>query len=147
MLIREAVYQDLEHLLCLYTTHLNENSMPLIDTKIEKLWLEMIESPNHHVIVGTEDHAILSSCVLVIIPNLTHNQQPYALIENVITHPVYRNRGYASEILEYAKTVATETNCYKIMLMTGSKEAGTLHFYQKAGYNMNDKTAFIQWLK
>jgi hypothetical protein len=32
------------------------------------------------------------------------------------------------------------------MLMTGSKKESTLHFYKKAGYNAEDKTAFIQWL-
>ena len=29
---------------------------------------------------------------------------------------------------------------------TGSKKPETLHFYEKAGYNSSDKTAFIQWL-
>lgn len=30
--------------------------------------------------------------------------------------------------------------------MIGSKSPETLHFYEKAGYNSNDKTAFIQWI-
>ena len=42
--------------------------------------------------------------------------------------------------------VAEEENCYKMMLLTGSKEESTLQFYEKAGYNRKDKTAFIQWL-
>ncbi len=33
-----------------------------------------------------------------------------------------------------------------MMLLTGSKEESTLNFYQNAGYNSTDKTAFIQWL-
>ena len=33
-----------------------------------------------------------------------------------------------------------------MMLLTGSKKAGTLHFYEKAGYNSSDKTAFIHWI-
>ena len=32
------------------------------------------------------------------------------------------------------------------MLLTGSKQESTLRFYEKAGYNCKDKTAFIQWL-
>jgi len=32
------------------------------------------------------------------------------------------------------------------MLLTGSKREATLNFYKNAGYNCNDKTAFIQWL-
>ena len=34
----------------------------------------------------------------------------------------------------------------KMMLLTGSKKPETLHFYEKAGYNSSDKTAFIQWI-
>jgi len=33
-----------------------------------------------------------------------------------------------------------------MMLLTGSKEEATLKFYEGAGYNSSDKTAFIQWL-
>ena len=54
--------------------------------------------------------------------------------------------GYASQCLEYAKTVAEQSGCYKMMLMTGSKRAETLHFCEQAGYNSRDKTAFIRWL-
>jgi hypothetical protein len=32
------------------------------------------------------------------------------------------------------------------MLMTGARDAGTLRFYEQAGYNSADKTAFNQWL-
>ena len=33
-----------------------------------------------------------------------------------------------------------------MMLLTGSKKESTLKFYERAGYNSSDKTAFIQWL-
>ena len=80
----------------------------------------------------------------MIIPNLTHNQQPYAFIENVITDLNYRKKGLASACLNYAKEIAVKENCYKMMLLTGSKKESTLNFYEQAGYNRNDKTAFIQ---
>lgn len=81
------------------------------------------------------------NCIL-----LTHNQQPYAFVENVITDVEYRNKGLATQCLNYAKELALRENCYKIMLLTGTKKESTLNFYEKAGYNSNDKTAFIQWI-
>ena len=83
----------------------------------------------------------------MIIPNLTRNVRPYAFIENVVTHSDYRKRGYATACLNYARDIAKKENCYKMMLLTGSKDESTLNFYKQAGYNSADKTAFIQWLQ
>ena len=47
---------------------------------------------------------------------------------------------------EQAKEIAISENCYKIMLMTGSKKESTLNFYRKAGYRSDDKTGFNQKL-
>ena len=114
--------------------------------KLENAWYSIINDKNHHIIVNEIDGKIVSSCVCVIIPNLTRNVRPYAFIENVVTHQDYRGKGYAKECLEYAKQISRKNDCYKIMLLTGSKEKKTLNFYKNAGYNCTDKTAFIQWI-
>ena len=106
----------------------------------------MIKKKNSHILVAIADERIVSSCVCVIIPNLTRHVRPYAFIENVVTHTNYRGKGYATECLNYARKIAEKENCYKMMLLTGSKERETLNFYRNAGYNSTDKTAFIQWL-
>lgn len=146
MLIREVTKKDLMPLLELYT-QLHDNEIPKTNTALEDLWSGILIDKNHHIIIGIIDNKLISSCVLIVVPNLTHNQRPYAFIENVITHDAYRNKGYATAILDYAKEIAINENCYKIMLLTGSKKESTMHFYEGAGYNRNDKTAFIQWLE
>ena len=144
-MIREAIYTDLDSLLELYT-HLHGNPIPAASDELTALWEQIMSDKAHHIIVAEEDGKLVSSCVCVIIPNLTHGQQPYAFVENVVTHPDYRKMGYASACLDYAKELAENENCYKLMLLTGSKEESTLRFYERAGYNSKDKTAFIQWI-
>ena len=143
--IKEITESDLNGLLELYT-QLHDNPIPQIDEKINKILADILNDKNHHVLIGCIENRIVSSCVLVTIPNLTHSQRPYAIIENVITDENYRNKGYATEILNFARQIAINEDCYKIMLMTGSKKESTLKFYEKCGYNKDDKTAFIQWL-
>ena len=145
MKIREINFNELNELLELYT-HLHEQGMPENSNHLQKTWNRICNDENHHIIVCEINNQIVSSCVCVIIPNLTRNIRPYALIENVVTHTDYRNNGYATACLNYARELAVRSNCYKIMLLTGSKNDGTLNFYKKAGYNCTDKTAFIQWL-
>lgn len=114
---------------------------------LKMTWRAIMQDKNHHIIVKKLDGKIVSSCVCVIIPNLTRNIRPYAFIENVVTHSDYRGKGYATECLNYAKQIAENTNCYKMMLLTGSKKKEILNFYGNARYNSTDKTAFIQWLE
>ena len=121
-MVREALKEDLCELLNLYL-FLHEKDIPADTEHLRNTW-----------------------DIVVIIPNLTRNVRPYAFIENVVTNESYRGKGYARECLDYAKEIAIKNNCYKMMLLTGSKEKGTLDFYKKAGYNSTDKTAFIQWL-
>ena len=144
-MIREAKREDLAELLELYL-YLHEDSIPEMNSHLEKAWEQILEDPNHHLIVNEIDGQIVSSCVCVIIPNLTRSVRPYAFVENVVTHAEHRRKGYAGECLTYAKKIAEQENCYKMMLLTGSKKPETLHFYEKAGYNSSDKTAFIQWI-
>jgi len=143
--MRECRPEDLSGLLYLYA-QLHSQMEPTINDRIIAVWEQIMRDENQHVLAGFLDGAMVSSCVINIIPNLTHDQRPYSVIENVITDTNMRSRGYASSLLSEAKEIAQKKNCYKIMLMTGSKKDSTLQFYEKAGYNRNDKTGFIMWL-
>ena len=145
-MVREISESELGELLELYL-FLHEKSVPDMTEHLKNTWNSIMKDEYHHIIVKESDGRIVSSCVCVIIPNLTRGIRPYAFIENVVTHSDYRRKGYATECLNYAKAIAERENCYKMMLLTGSKEQNTLNFYGNAGYNSSDKTAFIQWLK
>lgn len=145
-MVREVYENELSKVLELYL-HLHEETIPEMTEHLKTTWNTIMYDKNHHIIVKEVDGMIVSSCVCVIIPNLTRNIRPYAFIENVVTHSDYRGRGYATECLNYAKEIAESTNCYKMMLLTGAKKEATLNFYTNAGYNSTDKTAFIQWIE
>lgn len=145
MEIREARESDLAGLLRLYT-YLGKELPDPEESRVEEIWRRIMGDPNHHVLVRDDSGELRAACVLVIVPNLTHGGRPYALIENVVTDAGYRRRGYATAVLNAAKDIAVREGCYKLMLMTGSKLESTLRFYEKAGYNRRDKTAFVQWL-
>ena len=145
-MVREIRESELHGLLELYT-HLHEDSVPEDSTMLRETWRAIVCDPNHHIIVCTADGIIVSSCVCVVVPNLTRGIRPYAFVENVVTHKNYRGRGYATACLNYAREISKKAGCYKMMLLTGSKDASTHVFYKNAGYNSSDKTAYIQWLE
>ena len=145
MIVREAAPGDLEGLLALYL-HLHEDRLPEDMAPFERAWARIMADENHHVLVCERDGEIVSSCVCAVIPNLTRNARPYALVENVVTRTDCRRQGFATACLDRAIEIARASGCYKVMLMTSAKDAATLNFYNRAGFNSTDKTAFIQWL-
>ena len=145
-MVREASFADLGGLLELYL-HLHETRVPEDSDALRDAWRRIMADENHHILVDDAGGLLVASCVCVIIPNLTRGARPYALVENVMTRAEYRRQGRAAACLDRAREIALRAGCYKMMLMTGAKSAGTLQFYKKCGYNADDKTAFVQWLK
>jgi GNAT superfamily N-acetyltransferase len=141
--VKAISFNELDQLLDLYQ-YLNPD-----DPKLEKgqnltrLWQAICDDPFYFCFVIHEGGKLVSACNLIIIRNLTRNARPYALIENVVTHADYRNKGYGTAILKKAVDVARENNCYKVMLMTSRKEESVLGFYEKAGFDKGDKTGFV----
>jgi|AntRauTorcE11898_2_1112593.scaffolds.fasta_scaffold59162_1 GNAT superfamily N-acetyltransferase len=95
---------------------------------------------------GIDEGELVASCVLSITPNLTRGGQPWAVIENVVTHENHRGQGYGSQVVEYATGIAEEADCYKVMLLTGTDEDWKLDFYEGCGFDRENKTGFVQYL-
>lgn len=144
--VRNIEHNELEKLLYLYTLLHPEDPVVEKGETLKKLWDEIYNDPSLYYFVVEENEQIISSCTISIIKNLTRNLRPYGLIENVVTHPDYRNRGLGTMVLKKAIDVAMDNNCYKVMLLTGSKKEETLRFYVKAGFSMGIKTGFIMML-
>ena len=112
------------------------------------LWEHLLDKfekdENMYLLVMEEGGKVVSSVQMAIIESLTHNVRPFAVIENVVTHADYRNKGYASALLEKASEIAREHRCYKVFLETGSNKESTLNFYQKNGFEIDKKHSCLK---
>jgi GNAT superfamily N-acetyltransferase len=143
MQIRKVHQHELEALLHLYQ-HLHTIDSPLPESStLIPVWDEILSDPKVHCLVADLDGELVASCVLVIIPNLTRGARPYGLIENVVTHAAHQRKGIATQLLRHALQVAWSKNCYKVMLLTGSRNEGIHQFYEQAGFVKGDKTGFV----
>ena len=140
--IRRATPDDLRAILSLYPYLNPGDPVPGNDARVTGVWEKIVADPDHFYFVADEDGTIMGSCVLVIIPNLTRNAAPYGLIENVVVHPAYRRQGTGTRLLHHACEAAQEQGCYKVMLLSGRKEAHP--FYEHAGFDSSSKRGFVK---
>jgi GNAT superfamily N-acetyltransferase len=138
--IRAALPSDLEGLLNLYP-HLNPSDEPISRDLATARLGAINQIPGSTVLLGLLHDELVASCTLIVIPNLTNGGKPYGLIENVVTDARHRGQGYGTRILRAAVAAAWEAGCYKVMLLTGSKQPSTLKFYENAGFEQS-KTGF-----
>ncbi|SCB57180.1 Acetyltransferase (GNAT) family protein [Rhizobium aethiopicum] len=138
--IRPAAAGDLPGLTTLYE-HLNPADPILDRTTAEERFSAMLAQPGMTLFIGFTGDFAAATATLVVIPNLTRNGASYALIENVVTHADYRRHGYAGAVINRAVTEAWKAGCYKVMLLTGSKNPATLRFYENCGF-LQDKTGY-----
>ena len=141
--IRPSESGDLDALCQLYQ-HLNTSDEPQPEGRVlQERWEAMLNQPGFTCILGFSDGRLVSSCCLAIIPNLTRGARPYALVENVVTHRDFRRRGFAKAVLREALNRAWAADCYKAMLLSGSRRPETHHFYESCGFRSDEKTGFV----
>lgn len=139
-LIRNARGTDLPDLIELYQ-HLAEGDEKPDSELANDVFERFHTYSGSAIIVAEKVGTLVASCALVVVPNLTKGGKPYGLIENVVTHRDFRNLGLGKQVLSFAVDSAWRAGCYKVMLLTGSQKAATLHFYVSAGFEQS-KTGF-----
>lgn len=148
MIIRKAKGTDANELKTLYFEYLTH--FPPKEEQDMTVWQDMLvkfeQDENMYLLVAEEDGKVVSSVQMAIIEGLTHNVRPFAVIENVVTHAEYRNRGLASALLEKASEIARERRCYKVFLETGSNKESTLNFYRNNGFAIDEKHSCLKRL-
>lgn len=141
--IRNARQGDLPALLDLYV-HLNAaNAVLPKDEPLEEAWQQVLGDPKVNCLLAEADGALVGSCVLVIVPNLTRRARPFAVVENVVTHSDYRRQGVGTQLIRHALEVAWGQNCYKVMLLSGAGRPDAHQFYEGLGFKRDSKVGFV----
>lgn len=137
---RVATRADISALIALYD-HLHAGDEKPTDRRAVEVFEQLRSFHGSAIFVGEVDNRLIAACTLIVIPNLTRGGRPFGLIENVVTHADFRRRGLGKLVLDAASDTAWKCDCYKVMLMTGSKDPKTLSFYESVGFAQT-KTGF-----
>src|SRR5271156_4093890 len=91
--VRRAQANDLGPLLDLF--RVSEVSASAEPTKrVERIWNQMLCRDGLTLFVAEADSKIVATCTLITAPNLLRSGRQHAFLENVVTHPGFRGRGF-----------------------------------------------------
>ena len=134
-----AERKHLVQILDLYR-QLNPEDEPF-NGNLDKIWDKIIDMDIKYFI-AMDDGKLVSTCYLVIIPNLSRKGRSIGFIENVVTDIEYRRKGIGKKVMTRAMAYAKELNCYKVILQSGSKRKEAHNFYESLGFDGDSKRAF-----
>lgn len=139
---RPAEAGDLEALLALFrVSEVSRAAEPLAHA--ERIWAQMLARDGLTVFVAEADAKIVATCMLVTAPNLLRGGRPHAFLENVVTHPDYRGRGFGRAVVLAALAMAWEQNCFHVFLQSGRTDPRVHRFYEACGFEPGLRTAYV----
>ncbi len=137
--VRAAREDDLDGVLALLRS-LNEDAAVLPPADADRIWAEIAAVPGITLYVSEDEGRLVSTCTLIVVPNLGRGGRPFAFVENVVTLPDARRRGFGRAVITAALDEAWAQGCFKVMLITGPRTEGVVDFYRALGFE-GGKTA------
>jgi GNAT superfamily N-acetyltransferase len=138
---RLANENDLGALLALFAaSDVSRSAEPA--ERAERIWAETLALEGLAVFVSEAESSIVSTCMLITVPNLLRGGQQHGIIENVATHPAFQGRGHGRAVIAVALDEAWKRDCYHVLLQSGRADPGVHHFYESCGFVPGLRTAF-----
>jgi GNAT superfamily N-acetyltransferase len=139
---RLAQADDLASLLALFrVSEVSAAAEPL--ALAERIWAEVLARDGLTVFVCAAEAKIVSTCMLITAPNLLRSGRQHAFLENVVTHPDFRGRGFGRAVVLAALAAAWEQDCYHVLLQSGRADPRVHRFYERCGFEPGLRTAYV----
>jgi N-acetylglutamate synthase-like GNAT family acetyltransferase len=132
-IIRKATPKDIPRILALYE-ELTEEKISVSSETLQRVFSEIEAMPGQEFLVAEKDGSVGGTLFIQIIPNLSHNARPYAILENMVVDNKYRRQGIGRNLIDHALTRCREAGCYKVQLLSNKKRKEAHEFYRSVGF-------------
>src|SRR5258708_8564809 len=138
---RLATTADLDALLALFAV--SEVSRAVEPrARAEQIWQTTLARDGVAVFVSEADARIVSTCMLLTVPNLLRGGRQHGFIENVVTHPEFQRRGHGRAVIAAALAEAWQRDCHHVLLQTGRRAPRVPRFFEGCGFIPGRRTAY-----
>jgi predicted N-acetyltransferase YhbS len=137
--IRLAEEKDIPSILELYreltitTSQVEQSRSPSL-ADYRKVFAEIQSDPRQELLVVEDRGDVVGTIVLLVVPNLSHNATPWALLENLIVTEARRGRGLGKMLLEHAVGRARQLECHMVELCSDLRRKEAHNLYRSMGF-------------
>lgn len=139
--IRRATKDDTEAIANLYRELNTLSPVSVLPERIEAV----ANSDNTHLLVCDDGDDIIATALVCLCQDVMFDNQPFALVENVVVSADYKREGIGKSMMDHIETFCVEQDCSKIMLQTSSKNRTARDFYTAMDYDPDAKIGFIKY--
>ncbi len=135
VLVRRALQTDLGALLSLYQELAGAKiaAAPAKHGSSAPLLAEILADPRRELAVAVLDGRVVGTADLLIVANLTHRGEPWAIVENVIVAHSAQREGVGRALMRHLVEHARAAGCYKLQLLSGKHRVEAHQFYRDIG--------------
>ncbi|RKS06224.1 putative N-acetyltransferase YhbS [Nocardiopsis sp. Huas11] len=149
MIIRAAIRSDLGAILRLLrelgdADH-SQSAHVRMSSAAVRAWTRMENDPDRTILVAEQRGQIIGTLDLLVVANLTHDAQPWAVVDNLVVDPLTRGRGIGRALMDDAVDRAARAGCYKVELLSHESRHGAHRFYAALGFE-NSAEGFRRYL-
>jgi len=120
IIIRKANESDLDNILKLIAMPAIDDGMVMESLDGKAVYHSILDDPNYFQIVATTEEDIVAYVTLIIVVQMTHEGSTTALITDLIVSENIEGKqaqtDIASDLLEFAMSLAQEYGCYKTIV-------------------------------
>lgn len=136
MTIRELRKEDLPQLAHLYKQFWGQESSV---EKMSREWEAIAAEKNHILLIGVKDKKVMASVTGIVCRELYGDCRPFLVVENMIVDKPFRRCGAGQALLSVLESKAKAMNCAQMVLVTESEREDACCFYEKNGFQKNNK--------
>ncbi|WP_133739803.1 GNAT family N-acetyltransferase [Actinorugispora endophytica] len=149
MIIRAAIRSDLGAILRLLRdlgdTAPAQSGTVRMSSAAVRAWTRIENDPERTVLVAERRGQIIGTLDLIVVANLTHDAQPWAVIDNVVVDAACRRTGIGRALMDDAVVRAARAGCYKVELLSHESRDGAHPFCLAMGFS-NSAEGFRRYL-
>ena len=106
---------------------------PLLES-YGRAFQEIEADQRQRTLVVEAEGRVVGCASLIIVPNLSHQGRPYAIVENVVVDAAERGGGYGELLMRHCMAEARRAGCYKLSLTSNKARKDAHRFYQRLGF-------------